>query len=865
MSTRSAKRRKLSLDEPPQPSSASGFLQKNKNAVIPQSLSRNPPRPVITYGSSKKRKTFLHGAPSIANLDDTEDCAAELQKSGVATFADLAHQSITTQEELSDVETSEKQSTVRTTRLALANDFTSQPTSSRGSEMERVQETPSKRRRPTRAKIDKSGTHVDMHAHIALDTTNRFEDDNESVVTIAETPLTTKSLNITAMESPQDDYPNQRRLHSKKVLTGEEYQVTTNGKEELDSNHENELLDTIVVMDDSQQGSADVEIHETPVRSSGRQRKPTRQLLEIQMAKKAVVTPTKSPGRKRGRPPNVAPTPSRPPQTEIELHFKDIPGKIDSKGATPAREDEISPSGQAMLAKHQPVSPKITKDRPSSRITPAGSIESQHSPQEDQSTEHYLKHLTSVLNNENMELLFVLLQNYILDGLTGQRRLPLIGHDEEFQKVLQLLQQTIYAGEGNSMLVIGARGSGKTTLVENAILQAQSSDGRHHQEDFYVVRLNGFIHTDDKLALKEIWRQLGEQMQVDDETISADSNYADTLASLLALLSHPAEHFGATTEEGLTSKSVIFIIDEFDLFTSHPRQTLLYNLFDIAQSRKAPIAVLGLTTKVSVVESLEKRVKSRFSHRYVYLSLPKSFGVFRDICKFTLLCESSELDADLMETPGDRKLTENPMFRKLHAAWSKYMTSVLTDDPALTDMLGRIYAHTKSVPEFMSSCLLPIVSMTPHNIPSAADFTSNTLPAPDSKLDILPGLSEVELALLIAAARLDIILDTDTCNFNMAYDEYTSLASRAKMLSSASGAAAVGGGARVWGRDVALGAWERLELLELLVPALGAGGGAAMAEVGRSGKLWKVDVGLEEIGASQLEMGSVMAKWCKEI
>ncbi|MCJ1419906.1 hypothetical protein MMC32_006262 [Xylographa parallela] len=618
-------------------------------------------------------------------------------------------------------------------------------------------------------------------------------------------------------------------------------------------------------MDNPKKRSPDAEVQEAQVRSSGRQRKPTRQLLEIQMAKKAASTPTKLPGRKRGRPPKFAPTPSRPPEIETEIHFEGLPSKLDLQGATPDREDALDQSSEGILAIQQPVPSQVARGRPPARIIPTVTSAPQHNLEDDQNTKYHLKHLRSVLNNDYMEQLFVLLQKRIVNGLTRQRRLPLVGHDEGFQKVFQLLQQTINAGEGNSMLIIGARGSGKTTLVENAIFQAQSADARHHPEDFYVVRLNGFIHTDDKLALKEIWRQLGEQMQVDDETMAAKSNYADTLTSLLALLSHPTEHSGATADEGQTSKSVIFIIDEFDLFTSHPRQTLLYNLFDIAQSRKAPIAVLGLTTKVLVVESLEKRVKSRFSHRYVHLSLPKTFRAFQDICKSTLFCETSELDAGLLGTPENRELEESLMFRELHAAWSRYMTSVLTDDPAVAHMLGRIYAHTKSVPEFMSACLLPIVSMTPRNIPSAADFTSNTLPAPDSKLHILPGLSEIELALLIAAARLDIILDTDTCNFNMAYDEYTSLASRAKMLSSASGAAAVGGGARVWGRDVALGAWERLELLELLVPALGAGGGAAMAEVGRSGKLWKVDVGLEEIGASRLEMGSVMARWCKEI
>ena len=97
----------------------------------------------------------------------------------------------------------------------------------------------------------------------------------------------------------------------------------------------------------------------------------------------------------------------------------------------------------------------------------------------------------------------------------------------------------------------------------------------------------------------------------------------------------------------------------------------------------------------------------------------------------------------------------------------------------------------------------------------------------------------------------------------MVYDEYTMLVGKAKLQSSASGVAALGGGARVWGREVAMGAWERLETLELLVPALGDGG--SMADIGRTGKLWKVDVGLEEIGGSGVEMSSVVAKWCREI
>lgn len=56
------------------------------------------------------------------------------------------------------------------------------------------------------------------------------------------------------------------------------------------------------------------------------------------------------------------------------------------------------------------------------------------------------------------------IQRVVLDKLTGQRPIKLRGYNEERQKVYQVIEQTVLAGEGNSMLVMGARGTGKTTV-----------------------------------------------------------------------------------------------------------------------------------------------------------------------------------------------------------------------------------------------------------------------------------------------------------------------------------------------------------------------------------------------------------------
>jgi origin recognition complex subunit 4 len=230
-----------------------------------------------------------------------------------------------------------------------------------------------------------------------------------------------------------------------------------------------------------------------------------------------------------------------------------------------------------------------------------------------------------------------LIKSIVLSKLTQRRPVPLMNLDSEYAKVHQLLEATVTSGESNSMLLIGARGSGKTALINKALLELSRSQKEH----FHIVRLNGFIQTDDKLALREIWRQLGREMEIEDDEGTTSKSYADTLAMLLALLSHPDEISGE--RGGQTAKSVLFIMDEFDLFATHPRQTLLYNLLDIAQSRKAPIAVLGLTTRIDVTEALEKRVKSRFSHRYVHLNLARTLGEFVDAAKAALKILPEEL------------------------------------------------------------------------------------------------------------------------------------------------------------------------------------------------------------------------------
>uniref|UniRef100_A0A6P7GXK2 Origin recognition complex subunit 4 n=1 Tax=Diabrotica virgifera virgifera TaxID=50390 RepID=A0A6P7GXK2_DIAVI len=175
------------------------------------------------------------------------------------------------------------------------------------------------------------------------------------------------------------------------------------------------------------------------------------------------------------------------------------------------------------------------------------------------------------------------------------------GYIKEKSEVLQLIQRTVQCGESNSALLVGSRSSGKTMMVNQILSELKSIST--FTKDSIVVKLHGLVHTDDKLALKSITSQMQLENVVDGKVFGT---FAENLSFLLACL---------RTGEKRTSKSIIFILDEFDLFCFHHNQTLLYNLFDVSQSAQTPVCILG---KLDLYSHL-KKLKSRFSHRQIFL------------------------------------------------------------------------------------------------------------------------------------------------------------------------------------------------------------------------------------------------------
>uniref|UniRef100_H9G7J8 Origin recognition complex subunit 4 n=2 Tax=Anolis carolinensis TaxID=28377 RepID=H9G7J8_ANOCA len=354
----------------------------------------------------------------------------------------------------------------------------------------------------------------------------------------------------------------------------------------------------------------------------------------------------------------------------------------------------------------------------------------------------------------------------------------LFGIESQYKQLLELLKRTAIHGESNSVLIIGPRGSGKTLLtchVLNKLMEIKQV-----KDNTLYVHLNGLLQTNDKIALKEITRQLNLENVVGDKVFGS---FAENLTFLLEALKRG---------DRAHSCPVLFVLDEFDLFVHHRNQTLLYNLFDVSQSAQTPIAVIGLTCRLDILELLEKRVKSRFSHRQIHLVNSFDFKKYLNICK-----EQLSLPSEFPE-------------KQFYQKWNKNIESAL-EDPTVQNVLQNQFHYSKDLRSLSILLMLTLNNITvSHPYMNASDFLeASRLCRMNSKANIVHGLSVLEFCLIIAMKHLNDTYDGEPFNFQMVYNEYQMFVQRkAHTVYS-------------FEKPVVMKAFEHLQHLELIKPVEG--------------------------------------------
>ncbi|CAH8853045.1 unnamed protein product [Trichobilharzia szidati] len=382
--------------------------------------------------------------------------------------------------------------------------------------------------------------------------------------------------------------------------------------------------------------------------------------------------------------------------------------------------------------------------------------------------------------------------------LRGSEHCPL--YFEEALKYLQIIiKATVLKGESNSLLINGRRGVGKHHLLKEAIKQCKEDSVINSR--LSVVYLNGLVHTDDRSAVKSIAKQLHQEALLDnlidqssdDKPSNESYNKTKNLPFSQQLSLFLSKVTGGKHET--QQKAVLIVLSEFDLFALHNKQLLLYNLFDCCQqSAESRICVIGLTCRLDIMELLEKRVKSRFSHRQIYLCSPaapidntdsyavndqhantrsKPFEQFCEICQHLLSINSTDLTRFPTALSSSSSPKESHELNVLLKSWNNHISKLMSDE-IVVDSLRQAWSISVSVKRLIN-LLIPIVaSLSPeHNRIEPVQFIDSLCALQqDSKLTALKGCSVLELFLIAAMVKLQEINDGKPVNFEHLYSEY---------------------------------------------------------------------------------------------
>ena len=282
---------------------------------------------------------------------------------------------------------------------------------------------------------------------------------------------------------------------------------------------------------------------------------------------------------------------------------------------------------------------------------------------------------------------------------------------------------------------------------------------------------------------------------------AAYSSAADSLAhskvkgtgNRRAYESHLAYVVAALRDGRAASIPTLIVIEDFDAFARRSKQTLLYNLLDLTADRSVHLAVVGMTHRLDVLDLLEKRLKSRFSHRQVLFAPPQRRSQWDAIVRRALAapCPSEEGGGDgddgvTAAAGAGGAATASPsaptpssfMSAAYRAAWDASVAAALRRDPILRGALDGFCAQGSPVRALYRWLALAVTTgLTPGghtpllqfkalltgggggaeaSQPRLGDAVACTVGAPSLRRAALPHLSLLEACLVVAAAHAEL-------------------------------------------------------------------------------------------------------------
>jgi origin recognition complex subunit 4 len=427
----------------------------------------------------------------------------------------------------------------------------------------------------------------------------------------------------------------------------------------------------------------------------------------------------------------------------------------------------------------------------------------------------------------------VQLRNKILMKLHGKSQTDPYEIDDKLEELYNIVHSTVRNGEKHSCFVFGPRNSGKTAALNSVLRRLRSESSESIDEDFIVININGLAQRNDTLAVRAIAEQLDSEISriynvnlrdLEAKELLSRKSITNTFANILQVLDK--EILLNDGEVAKIRHPVIFCIDEVDVYAHQNRQTLLYNLFELVEYSQTPVCVLCFTSNFTVKDLLEKRVRSRFSQRYLH---------FR------------KLPQEKFLTVAKRILQVDEPSNELESEWNEKVELLIDGNTKVRRILIQNHMTINNIKEFQNCCVYPLSMLTTAvlNDQDFAKYLEDKVK--QSYVKVVNSLSDIEILLLVSAARVIAKTDMSWVNLNMVYEEYVSeLKSRSREIGSGTGFGAVAStGLKTWSKDSCKSPWETLVQHDFLtIPGLGR---TDFTNNALETRMWQVELTLDEL------------------
>lgn len=275
----------------------------------------------------------------------------------------------------------------------------------------------------------------------------------------------------------------------------------------------------------------------------------------------------------------------------------------------------------------------------------------------------------STLSAEKCKEICARIGSYSLDSSSAQNT----------RHIATAMTECFKSNRSQSMLLLGLDGGSKRLLLRKAADEAISRT--HGMQDVRQMSINCRLYQDSPSAICEIiWESL--LGNIDYESLST----GERQAALIQRLSDKSS--GKRPSSSAYQIGVVILNYVEVLLTQSLMQALVYELLDGSLAR--PLFIVGVSDRLDVLELMEKRLRSRFSHRVIVPSCGflESFTDYQQFVEHLLY---SSLDDDSWKSAVRTLLTN----RRLNTQLERLHEEQSNDVGMLRTVLAATIRHAK--------------------------------------------------------------------------------------------------------------------------------------------------------------------------